>query len=459
MIDTAPLQQTDKFFPYQLDGALFLAEHNFALLADEQGLGKSAQAILASHFIEAKSVLVVCPASLVENWKREFKKFHPQLNGVELVVRSFDSFLNEKNRIIEGYDLLIVDECHYLKSPDAKRTINIVGRNGVVRLAKKAVWFLSGTPCPNHAGELWVMLHVFGVTQLNYSDFLNEYCITLEQSYGQNYFDKKLVVKGTRLDKVESFREMIKPIFLRRVKKEVGIELPELFITPLTLSPQKITLTPTMSIELKKDLDKIKNLNFDGDFDFDHSTMSDELLVKLLEGLAPSIATLRKYNGMQKAIPLASLVDCELLEGAYEKVVIFAYHSEVIASIYGYLTHNFTKTNRVALVVGSTPQDKRQAEVDRFQKKKECEIFLANIEAAGVGLTLTAAHHCYIVEPSWTVGTNAQAAARCHRIGQENNVTVRMVALSNNGFDEKITRVLARKAHEIAALLSSDETQ
>ena len=153
------------------------------------GLGKSAQAVAASCGLG--KILILCPAIAKVNWDREFTKFS-DTTGQFQIIKTGKTIPDANKSIIcscelavslwkQGkwrgleFDLLILDEVHFLKSKDAKRTKAVMGNKGLVRQAKK-VWGLSGTPMPNHPGELWVLLFTFGVTKLTYRDFILKFC-------------------------------------------------------------------------------------------------------------------------------------------------------------------------------------------------------------------------------------------------------------------------------------------
>ena len=181
----------ERLFPYQQTGAKFLSDKNLALLADEMGLGKTPQAIAAADLVGAKSVCVICPAIGRINWRREFEKFSNRVWTEEnLVISSFESA--HKISKEKTFDVLIVDEAHYLKSHTAKRTALIYGKDGLVRRSKR-VWALTGTPAPNNASELWTLLFTFGATRLGFDQFVERYCLFYNSSYGRMITGNNLI--------------------------------------------------------------------------------------------------------------------------------------------------------------------------------------------------------------------------------------------------------------------------
>ena len=163
----------------------------------------------------------------------------------------------------------------------------------------------------------------------------------------------------------------------------------------------------------------------------------------VVSGIATCVPTLRRYVGMQKIKHVAELVKRDLHDGAYKKIVIFAVHQAVIEG----LRKELSSFGAVTLY-GKTPLEKRQEHIDNFQKNPKTKIFIANIQAAGTAITLTAAHHVYFIEQDYSPANNAQAACRVHRHGQTEPVTVTFVALANS-VDEKISQILRRKTKDI----------
>ena len=155
----------------------------------------------------------------------------------------------------------------------------------------------------------------------------------------------------------------------------------------------------------------------------------------------------RRLCGMAKAKPVADLLYQELEDGGLDKVVIFAHHKDVVDLIARDLERFGVRT-----ITGATPAKDRAAYVDHFQTDPSVRVIVANIVAGGVGITLTAAADVVFAEQSWTPGDNAQAADRCHRIGQTRRVRVRFMALAGT-IDEAITQSLRQKIRMIREVL------
>lgn len=169
--------------------------------------------------------------------------------------------------------------------------------------------------------------------------------------------------------------------------------------------------------------------------------------VHVLEAYATSTATLRRYIGLAKTPKVLEIITEELKENQYEKIVIFAVHQSVIE-----MTRSHLKDFNPVTLYGGTPPKKRQANIDRFQNDKYCRVFVGQIQAAGDSITLTAAHEVAFLEADWVPFNNAQAAARCHRIGQTEKVRARFFVCAET-VDEDVMRAVATKTREIAKFL------
>ena len=439
----------ETLFPYQIDGALWLSNQTHALLADDMGLGKSAQTIRAADLIGAETILVVCPAAVRINWAREFEKFSPMdrpctviqsgkdpIPTYGVVIISYDLAVPMAHLLkARKWDIMVLDEAHYLKERSAKRTKAIYGRSkslpGIGASAKRT-WRLSGTPAPNNAAELYTHLYNSGTTRLSYWDFMYRFCSGFNTDYGYQITGHK---------NVDELKALMSPFLLRRKKEEV-LDLPPIMYQTVTVEAGKVDLPAHTIRDLEVAGQSLTNAlaAISGP-----NELTDQ--VKVLESSATSLATLRRYLGMAKVENVAAIIEDELASRQLEKIVIFAYHTSVVAA----LAKRFAKFGVVTLN-GDTYGPDRQKVIDRFQQDKNCRVFLGNIIAAGTGITLTASHEVAFVEQSWVPAENAQAAMRCHRIGQSKSVRVRVFSL-NQSVDEQIQQVLVRKSRELAKII------
>lgn len=439
-------------YPYQRAGVAWLAQQKTALLADEMGLGKTAQAILAAAEVRAKSIGVVCPASLRLNWRREFARWWPDwIEMPTLYVESYD-------KVARGiwkkpqFDVLVIDEAHYAKTASARRTTMLYGKDadgtGLVAHAKH-VWLLTGTPAPNNPAELWTHLRALRpalVTGKNgkpasYWSFAKRYCHVVDQGFGPK------IMRGKNLPELKA---LIAPFVLRRTKVEVLNDLPEIRFDVLPLDGDILKAARGLN-------ETIDGINL---LDQGHrlKTVLADHGVDGLRAIASHVATVRRITAMAKVPALIDWIENFLESG--EKLVVFAHHRDVLDALDKAfrVEAGFVGTPRqywnvsMARIDGATTN--RQGEVDLFQSNPKCRLFIGQLQAAGTGLTLTAASTVLLAEQSWVPAENVQAAARVHRIGQKNACQVWSAVLAGS-IDEQVGDALTRKMNDLVQLFGS----
>lgn len=447
-----------ELYAFQEIGAEWLAGKTHALLADDMGLGKTPQAIRGADRIGANRILVVCPSVAKINWQREFARFGEIKREFKVIqtkkdkwepgaslIFSFDMAGDVLSKLENSppYDLLIVDESHYLKSLDTKRTRAVLSKTGLIHKAKCG-WFLSGTPTPNgYISELWPILFTLGVIKTSYSRFVELCC----KGY---LFRGRFVITGTREERIPDIKRMLSQIMLRRKKVDVLPELPEITFQEIQVAKGAVDIELQASFtQYVFPVDRREELV--ARLESEEAAIAtvverlgdSEAAMQALEAMSKSVATLRRYRGLQKVEAVVALLKEELESNAYEKLVIFAVHRDVIEGL------------RVGLIdfspvtlYGGTEENRKQINIDRFQKDDKTRVFIANIIAAGPSITLTRAHNIVFVEQDWVPGNNAQAAMRCHRIGQKNAVLVRTISL-DDPIDERISNALKKKTRQL----------
>lgn len=550
--------------PFQRAGIDFatLPGRRDTLIADPPGLGKTIQAVGVSNAIKKiRRVLVVTPASLKENWRREwllwcskglsvgiaetryretiqdgfykngkprFKKvIHPTWwPNTDVVIINYDILERFSKEIHEqSWDLLICDECHGLKTPDSGRTIFVLGgaqmdsasKRRVRNDRKKAnlteekkaqaerreprlrdIWFnpvdakrrvfLSGTPMMNRPIEMWSLVKAFDPDGLgkDWEQFGYRYC--------EGWFDAARGPFGsydfTGASNLEELGYKLRSSFMvRRNKREVLPELPPKFRQVILLDSPEIrdvvaredelaqalklyesnVLKPENETEDQRDirlglsiLDTAYKYGFhkavgpDGDPDRPNSRAIDLDYAAAVLGLAPpavavlfeEIAAVRRELGMAKLstiIPWART----FLEGG-DKLIMFGYHSDVVKKIAEELGDY-----NPALIYGKTPVKKRQLEVDRFQEDEDCRIISCNLQAAGVGFTMTRAHDVAFAEGDWTPTLIEQAEDRACRIGQTAEKIMSFFLVANGSLDARIAQAAKEKEDNISRTMDT----
>lgn len=422
-------------FEYQKVGADFLCKNPAAFLADEQGLGKTLQVIAACDALEIKRVVVVCPAIAKINWRREFEKW-----GVverEVKVFSYDKVVQSKetrNEIARFEpEVMVLDEAHYLKNRTAKRTKYLYGQHcrgdGLVRFADR-VWLLSGTPIPNNVSDFWTHLKAIWQYPLNFIEFTTYFCKTWNGQFG-------LQVLGNKAERMAEFKTVLKAMMLRRKSEVVLKDLPPVWWqdTPVEVD----NWNDMKHIDDPREKEAVEAILM--------NSLTNQDLSSEIASVAPHIASLRRLTGVAKAAPIAAQIAGELADDAYNKIVIFAYHTDAIQTLYDRL-----KEFNPVVVAGGMGTAERQASIDTFQNDPNVRVFIGQITACSTAITLTAANQVAFVEMDWVPATNAQAAKRCHRIGQTKPVIVRTFGLVNS-VDEIVSKTLAKKARMISEAL------
>jgi SNF2 family DNA or RNA helicase len=432
-------------FPYQAEGAGFLALSERVGLFDEPGLGKTAQAIMALDFIKAKRVIVVAPAAVREVWLGEFKKFATQKRRVargkdiddlarftrgkiDVLIVSYE-MAAKWSKTLEGdfYDVIIFDESHYLKSHDANRTKRMLGArcDGMGGLARWAarVWFLTGTPVPNDPLDCWPFLRFSRATGLGITQFK------------QRYFRQAGMRLAPRKELLPEIRHALNSVSIRRTKQGVGLQLPPIWLTTQMVDGQT---------------DEIRRIIAG------HPGLSDAILAAVQKGgldfiEAGHIATLRRLVGEAKAPAFAKML-IEELHSHDEKVVVFGIHRAALNIVRTALDSGGFG---VVGIDGETSEAARRSAIRDFQADGGPRVFVGNIRAAGTGITLTAAADLIMLESSWAPADNAQAIMRVHRIGQERQVRARFITLAHS-IDEQVNAAIVRKTAVIAQIGLAD---
>lgn len=453
---TIPAPAGCEYLPYQRAGIKYAIDRPACLIGDEMGLGKTIQAIGVWNLdTSLKSVLVVCPASLRINWMREFTKWSVRpvriaiVNGgrqrdwnvsgastADIVIINYDVL--EQHRVMidrRQFDLLIGDECQYAKNVDAKRTralhgfVDKTGKRVVQAIQARRKVFLSGTPLMNRPKELWTLVQQCDPNGLgrNFFGFHKRYCGARHNGYGWDFNG------ATKTDELQ--RLLRERFMVRRLKAEVLKELPPKRYQVVEVPCDSLTQHKQIVDDCRR-FDSYRNFVAEAEAKLseledrygDEAYLRDDYRsikqsIRDKYGAAfEELAEARHRVAEAKRDAVTEIVETALENGP---VILFAWHADVIEHWKRYFG------DRAVVVTGQTPMSERQGAVDAFQSGK-VDLFIGNILAAGVGLTLTRSSHVIFAELTFVPAQMQQAADRAHRIGQLESVLIQYVVLEDS---------------------------
>jgi SWI/SNF-related matrix-associated actin-dependent regulator of chromatin subfamily A-like protein 1 len=389
---------------HQKESIQKLCENKKFILADDMGLGKTTSTIIASLETGAKKILIVCPASLKINWQREIENYTDRTTSIiegkkwedaDFVIMNYDiikNFHDEKNKkdsiiLNSKFDLVIVDEAHYIQNKQAQRTKLI---NDMVKSIDR-LWLLTGTPITSRPINYFNLLNLIdSPVALNWMAYVKRYCNGYQFRAG-----KRKVWNVSGASNLDELRERTQPLVLRRLKENV-LDLPEKIITPVYL--------------------RLKSKEYEslmGDYYawYDKGGDADSLTLQFTK-----LTQVRQCVAQEKVSSTIEL--CENIIEQGKKVIVFTNFTRSLEII---LEHFGKKAVRLD---GSMSQKDRQISVDRFQNDEDVMVFVGNIKAAGTGLTLTAGEAVVMNDLSFLPSDHSQAEDRAYRFGQKNNVLV-----------------------------------
>jgi len=421
-----------------------------ALIGDQPGLGKTIEALaFCSLHPQVKPILVVTQASIKRNWYREVEKWLPNTSiqiidqgkdkvdpDVDVVIINYDLIWRsniEKQLLAREFQIVIFDEVTYLKERSAKRT------KAARKLGKAAEFTigLSGTPILNRPIEFYTFLNMISPKQFSSQfQFGMRYCNGYHNGFGYTF-------KGA--SRVSELRQLIHPLMIRRRKDEVLTELPDKSRQNIYIDMPGSYFQNYRAAELDL-VQSLKSLSPDAE---EHDDASQEYENKRM-WLLSKLNFLRHLVGLAKAEAAEEIITNFVDSG--EKLVVFGHHHDVMDTMETYLTKK--KIGHVK-VDGRTPNQDRQALIDRFQEDEDCMVFLAST-AMGMGVTLTAASNALFVERQWTPGMEEQMEDRIHRIGQNRGVFIHYMQVENS-IDAKMAKLVEYKRDVLAAVLDGEK--
>lgn len=441
-------------FPFQKTGVAYVLKNKRVIVGDQMGLGKTGQSIMAITAANSFPCLVICPATIKENWRREWSIWTDK-RAVVLTDNMIDSWPRYFDRgladvFIVNYESLkkyfvkevkeskkftmkdikfhdnvnrissvIIDESHRCKNSKTQQSKFTQG----ICEGKEFVLALTGTPVINKPSDLIQQLNIIGQMEHfgGYRVFNDMYCET-KTSAALEHLNAKLR----------------RTCFYRREKHEVLKDLPsktrQVVYCDIDNRKEYWEAEEDLALYLKTYREK-------SDAEVQKSMMG-EIMVRM--------GALKNISARGKLATVYEFVDDVLESG--EKLVLFAHLKEVIHKVHA-------RYPQAVTITGDDSHEERQQSVDRFQQDPSCQLILCSIQAAGVGITLTAASRVAFIEFAWHPAIHDQAEDRCHRIGQVDNVQCTYFA-GRNTIDEQIyTLIEEKRSMTKAAIGANDPTQ
>ena len=425
-------------YPFQVEGVQMLERLNGkALLADEMGLGKTVQAVtyLKLH-PEDRPALIIVPASIKINWQREINKWLPGENTT-VISGSKTAITGDENIIIINYDILknylellsemnikivIIDESSNIKN---SKTLRAKAVKYISKGVEKVIC-ISGTPIMNRPGELFTTLNLLDPQQFNnWYRYAKEFCSPTYNGFG---WDFKGASNTEKLNNI-----LVNSFMIRRLKKDVLKDLP-----PKVRSVIPIELKNRTEYDIAEN-DLIQWIfNTEGKESAHKASMAEALV---------------RFEKLKQLSIKGKLDDCiEWIENIIEseKLVVFCVHHSVIDALK-------EKFGDIAVKLdGRDNINERQKSVDSFQNDPNVKLFIGNIKAAGMGITLTSATNVAFLECDWVPALHDQAESRCHRIGSTGECINIYYLVGLGTIEEELLQIIDHKRVIISQIMDGD---
>lgn len=445
-----PCPQGLAYLPFQKAGIAYIRDHKDTLLGDEMGVGKTIQALGFLNLLRPKNVLVVAPDTLSFNWRNEAEKWLvddreiviaksgrtiiPERDNL-LVIVNYEKLIRESplTRSLERiWDVLICDEAHALKTPNAQRTQAVLGENGLMQRSHRCL-FLTGTPVENYPKEIWTIAAAICPAKFgNWIEFARRYCGLHRQG------GRTIDTGATHLGELQ--QRLRASFMIRRRRADVLKELPPKRRQLVVLGDSEIDWS------LDPDFQRWKQL-YDADYEARLGALE---AAKTNEEYKAAIQALDDFIGVaftemsefRHKTALAKLPACiayidDVLASGIDKLVIFAHHQDVLAKLaehYG---------EQAVTLHGETSKPDREKAVKRFQEG-DARIFIGGLKTA-VGFNLYRASTAILVEVDWNPSIVSQAEDRLARIGQKKMVHIIHLVLDGTIDVNMSKRIIAKQ--------------
>lgn len=445
---------------YQMEGVHWLEKlrrmHLGGILADDMGLGKTVQAIVAitqSRAVQNPSAsLIVCPTSLVYNWKEEFHKFNPRLTvavidgtpdkrkkalkgirGHDIIITSYNLLQKDIEVYKEiAFNYVVLDEAQHIKNRGTRNAKSVK----LIKAGHRLI--LTGTPIENSLEELWSLF-----------DFLMPGLLSSYDRFVEKYI-RKLTTVGPNQENLETLKKKVSPFILRRMKEDVLQDLPPVtdILYHCHLTDTQKELYQSYAASAKEELSRlVKKEGF------------DKIQIHVLATLTrlkqicchpaifakdhPEMGDSAKYDMLMELLP-------SLIEGKH-KTVIFSQYTKMLT-----IMREDLKQMGISFAYLDGSSKNRLDIVKQFNDDPNILVFLVSLKAGGAGLNLTGADTVIHYDIWWNPAVENQATDRVHRIGQKRSVSsYKLVTL--NTIEEKILNLQNRKRGLVKKVISSDD--
>jgi SWI/SNF-related matrix-associated actin-dependent regulator 1 of chromatin subfamily A len=436
------------YLPYQRGGVAYAVQRRDTLIGDDMGLGKTIQAIGFVNYVKPKSVLVVCPKSLVFNWRDEAMRWLvgdyevwpamkrddevPPRDGL-FVIMNYEKIFGGRRldaSLAREWGTLIVDECHKIKNPDTQVSQAVLGPEGLMRRAQRTL-FLTGTPIENYPKEIWPIAAAIAPAKFgDWWDFATRYLglhqeerkrVTVDKETGLERQYVKKVWVDTGATRLGELQQRLRATFMvRRLKVDVMKELPPKRRQLITLEDSKVDWGSHPQFKRWKEI-------YDQKYDavvarLEAAKTEDEyreaaLLLEKFTGVAFEEMSAFRHETALAKLPLCLKYLDELRASGLKNVVVFAHHEDVLKRTKEHLGDD------AVLLYGGTSDKNREAGVKRFVSGGAWA-FLAQMRVGGAGLNLTNCKTGVFFEIDWNPGVLTQCEDRMCRIGQTEMVHI-----------------------------------
>lgn len=430
-------------FPFQEEGIEKMVKMENVLLADQMGLGKTIQVIAVINEIykdKKARILIICPAALKRNWYNELLKWNTTKlrwaiacsaffpSGYDITIINYDILKCWTHELHKQWDLIVLDECHYLKNVKSKRNNIVFGSAVKPAIEAKRKILISGTPMVNRPIEIYPALHYLLPDKFRRkAAFGKKFCDLKKQywgQYGRSYWDYSGSSNVILLQAI-----LKKYIMIRRLKSEVLKDLPVKMRQVIEIDLDSPEAEKLIDKE-KKLAKKIYGLTFE-------SILGNKPSEKNFSVDFSELSKVRQEIGLLKIKLIIPMLKLMLEES--KKVVVFCHHQKVIKCL------SDTFKSECVVIKGDTPLKEREKRIQDFQKDVGIKMFIGSIQASGVGITLTAASHVVFAEMTWVPGELLQAEDRVHRIGQDNAVLIQYI-VAPDSVDAHVAKIVSEKS-------------